>query len=175
MSHPRCLVPVLLAAFLLGGLAAQPPIVLNTTVRSFTLTSVPVADVWTYIDPIGREFALVCGRNSGFEVYDVTNPDAPVFAESIPTTGSDLKDVKVAGNDAYICQEAGDALIVDLADAYNISVVGTVPGIGAHNGEVGNGLWVFASVSCGSRKACRRSRSRQVVRVSGPSLSPRAP
>ncbi|MAG57949.1 MAG: hypothetical protein CMJ83_16820 [Planctomycetes bacterium] len=132
-------------------LIGQPPIQLNTTVRSTTLTGSGMADLWTFIDSQGREFALICQSSGGMSAWEITNPATPVFADNIPTTGSDLKDIKIEGNYGFICQESGDGMVVDLTDPYNLNVVATVPGIGAHNGEVGDGYWVFCSVPGGSQ------------------------
>ena len=125
---------------------AQAPLVLNTTVRSFTPVSASpwVADIWGYTDSLGRDFALVCRGNSGLSVYDITNPTAPVFASSIPATASDLKDVKVYQDHAYCVQQGGPVLIVDLSNPYAISVVGSFSSNG-HNGFVtDDGTYYYA-------------------------------
>lgn len=130
---------VLCLSVLAASLAAQPPIVLNTTVRSFTPVSSSnwVADIWSYTDSLNRDFALVCRGHSGLSVYEITNPAAPVFADSIPATGSDLKDVKVMQNPptAFALQQGTETQVVDLSNPYNLQVIATIPG-GSHNGFV---------------------------------------
>ena len=130
----RRLVPLLLVVSFAVTAAAQPPIVLNTQVRSFTpVSGTPwVADIWAHTDSLGRDFALVCRGNSGLSIYEITNPAAPVFAASIPATGSDLKDVKVLNDHAYCVQQNGGIRIVDITDPYSATVVADLP-VDAHN------------------------------------------
>lgn len=139
MNPCRIIVATALVAVTLGlpasgSLDAQTPTVLNTSVRSYTTVSGSpwVADIWSYTDPQGRDFALVCQGNIGMSVYEVTNPASPVFASSIAATGSDLKDVKTYLSYAYCVQQGGGTLVVDLSDPYNATVVGSIASSG-HN------------------------------------------
>lgn len=121
------------------SVTAQPPLVMNTTLRSFTPVSSNnwVADCWGFTDNIGRDFALICRGHSGMDCWEITNPTAPVFASFIPATGSDLKDVKFMANPptAFALQQGTETQVVDLSDPYNMQVIATIPG-GAHNGFI---------------------------------------
>ncbi|NRA95624.1 MAG: hypothetical protein HRU14_05380 [Planctomycetes bacterium] len=131
------LIAVLFA--LVSEAPAQAPLVLNTTLRSFTpvTSSNWVADCCTFTDSIGRDFALICRGNSGLDCYEITNPVAPVFASHINATGSDLKDVKYMSNPptAFALQQGSETQVVSLANPYNMQVISTISG-GAHNGFV---------------------------------------
>ncbi len=139
MRGCRTALSFFLVCTLLMPLAAQAPLVLNCTLRSFTPVSATpwVADCWGFTDNQGRDFALICRGNSGLSCYEITNPAAPVFASSIPSTGSDLKDVKFMTNPptAFALQQGTQTQVVSLANPYNMQVISTISG-GAHNGFV---------------------------------------
>lgn len=133
------------------GSVAMGQTQLNTTVRSFQ--AVPgnpwVADIWSYTDSMGRDFALVCQGNIGLSCYEITNPAAPVFASSIAATASDLKDVKVYQDHAYCVQQGGPTLAVSLADPYNMQVVDSFGECG-HNATIDHqqGLFIQTRNGC---------------------------
>lgn len=131
-------------AALLAGAAVGQPISLNTTLRSFTpVAGVPwIAGVFGYRDASG-DYALICRGDSGLDVWDITNPAAPVLASHINATGSDLKEVKVFQNYAYCVQQSGPVLIVNLANPYAATVVNTVSGSG-HTCFVADGHLYFS-------------------------------
>ena len=126
-----------LALALLLGVASSQTLSLNTAVRSFTPVSGSpwVADIWAYTDASNREFALVCRGNQGLSIYEITNPQSPVFASSVPATGSDLKDVKVFQDHAFCVQQSGSTLVINISDPYNPQVVSSAIPSG-HNGTV---------------------------------------
>ena len=145
-SSPRNPIALVLAlALVVSALPAQAPLQLNTTVRSFTSVSGSpwVADIWSYTDSQGRDFALVCRGNTGLAIYDITNPAAPVLASAIPATASDLKDVKVYQDIAICVQQGGPALVVDISDPYNATVINSSAIPAGHNGTVDETTGLF--------------------------------
>ncbi|MAG58807.1 MAG: hypothetical protein CMJ83_21165 [Planctomycetes bacterium] len=129
---------LVVVAVLAPAVSAQPPIQLNTTIRSFTTVSGSpwVADIWSYTDTLGNDYALVCRGNSGMSMYNINNPAAPFFTSSIALGGgSDMKDVKVYQNYAFALKQSGGTQIVDLSNPNSIQVVATITG-SAHNGFV---------------------------------------
>lgn len=77
--------------------------------------SVDLSDVWGYVDEEGNEYALV-GRNDGFSVIDVTDPQNMSEVFSAPGMNSIWRDIKTWGDYAYITCECGPGLlIVDLS------------------------------------------------------------
>ena len=108
------------------------------------------ADVWGYVAPDGREYALVALRTMGLSIVDVTD-EVPVEVGFVPTEEGavDSKDVKVRGEYAYLVNELGPVQIVSLADPTAPVQVGAFdvqPGMersGAHNATVdGDHLYV---------------------------------
>lgn len=73
-------------------------------------------DVWGYVDPDGREYALV-GLKTGLSVVDLGDPANPTETFFIAGTYSTWRDIKVWEHYAYVTNESGDGLlIVDLSD-----------------------------------------------------------
>lgn len=136
--------------------SAQSPITLNTTLSSFIpVTSTQwIADIWGYVDGAGNEYALVCRGNSGFSIYDVTNAAAPFHVKSIAATGSDLKDCKIWQNYAYLVQQSGNMLIVDLTNPATAFIAGQISLPSSHNSYIhdgyiyvcrsGNGCYIYS-------------------------------
>ncbi len=72
------------------------------------------ANVWSYVDTTGREYALV-GASNGLSIVDVTNPAAPFEVKQIPGPNSLWREVETWGRYAYVVTEGGGGLqIVDL-------------------------------------------------------------
>ncbi|NRA96675.1 MAG: hypothetical protein HRU14_10760 [Planctomycetes bacterium] len=145
----RSLVVVALLALLTLTLGAQGPLQLNTVLRGqISAPSSPwVAECQAYTDAMGRDFVLLCRGDSGFSVYEITNPASPVLASSVSSTTNDLKDVTVKGNTAYLTQQGGDVLVVDLTNPYNISVVNTISVSYGHNGNAQGNLFALTGTS----------------------------
>ena len=108
------------------------------------------ADVWGYVAPDGREYALGALQSEGLVVLDVSG-DTPVEVGFVPsaTGGSDSKEVETYGRYAYVVNEYGPIQIVDLADPSNPVEVGrldTQPGSSAGSAHthhvVGDRLYV---------------------------------
>ena len=90
------------------------------------------ADVWGYVGPEGREYALGALQGTGLVVVDVTAVP-PVEVAFVPQSpgADDSKEVETYGHYAYVVNEVGPIQIVDLADPTAPVVVGqldTQPG-----------------------------------------------
>ena len=108
------------------------------------------ADVWGYVAPDGREYALGALQSQGLVVVDVTAvPPVEVGFVPVAPGSSDSKEVETYGQYAYVVNEVGPVQIVSLADPSNPVVVGslnTQPGVsngGSHtHAVVGDRLYV---------------------------------
>ena len=102
-------------------------------------------DCWGWVDSAsGREFVLF-GRSHGLSIVEVTDPLSPVFIATLPTATSQSlwRDIKVAGDYAFIVSEAGGhgMQILELTQVlelsgfpFNISATANYVGFGnAHN------------------------------------------
>ncbi len=103
-------------------------------------------DIWGYTDSLGNEYALLCARDDGLSIIDITNmPPVEVgFVPSIDPGFSDSKDVKVYGNYAFLINESRPIQIIDISDPSNPQQVQTIelfedPNNGAHNCYIDNG------------------------------------
>ncbi|HEX5625255.1 MAG TPA: choice-of-anchor B family protein, partial [Saprospiraceae bacterium] len=75
------------------------------------------SSIWGYVHPDGREYALL-GTMEGVRIYDLSDPANPVERAFIPGTSSPWRELKTAGDFAYVSTEAGDGLlIIDLRKA----------------------------------------------------------
>lgn len=137
----KLLLLTVLSVSLAATASAQAPIILNTTLSAFVpMSGSPwIADIWGYVDGAGNEYALVCRGNSGFSIYNVTNGAAPFHVKTISATGSDLKDVKVWQNYAYLTQQSGNVLIVNLTNPATAYVAGQISVPGGHNIFIADG------------------------------------
>lgn len=85
------------------------------------------SDVWTYVGPDGREYALLASWISGgLNVIDVTD-DVPVAEAFVPMNG-DGSDVEAYGHYAYLTSNSNPTLIIDIEDPENPTSVGTFGG-----------------------------------------------
>jgi choice-of-anchor B domain-containing protein len=93
----------------------------QVTLTDFTSSS--GNDIWGYVSPSGREYALV-GLNNKVAFVEVTNPASPVYFASIPHTSSTWGDIKVYQNVAYAVTEASGTgiQVIDLSDIDNHQV-----------------------------------------------------
>jgi len=80
-------------------------------------------DVWGYVSPSGREYALV-GLECGFGFAEVTDPNNPVVIGYVASRCSTWKDIKVVGEYAYgVSDQRGRGIhIIDLSDVDNGNV-----------------------------------------------------
>jgi len=130
-------------------------------------------DVWGYVSPSGRAYALI-GLSVGTGIVDVTDPFHPVVVTTVPHAVSIWTDMAVFDEFAYSVNESGDGMqIIDLRgiDDGIVSLVGSLRDAGvrtAHNVYVNEDSG-FAYL-CGSNVA---SGGLLAVDVSDPS-NPRA-
>jgi choice-of-anchor B domain-containing protein len=86
-------------------------------------------DIWGYVSPSGREYALV-GLNNKVAFVEVTDPSNPDYFASIPHTSSTWGDIKVYQNVAYAVTEASGTgvQVIDLSDIdnHNVTLVQTI-------------------------------------------------
>ncbi|MBT6711707.1 MAG: choice-of-anchor B family protein, partial [Candidatus Marinimicrobia bacterium] len=106
-------------------------------------------DIWGYTDQItGKEYALLCVRDEGLSIIDIS--DQPIEVGFVPSMqfGSDAKDVKVFDHYAVLIKENEPAQIIDLSDPEDPNVVSTIHfGLsiedgGAHNCYI-NGQYLY--------------------------------
>ncbi len=75
------------------------------------------ADLWGYVSPSGREYAII-GNQNGCTFVEVTNPSNPVVVGFVDGPDSLWRDVAVRGQYAYIVSEAGSG--IQIANMANI-------------------------------------------------------
>ena len=110
-------------------------------------------DIWGYVSPSGREYALV-GLNNKVAFVEVTDPASPVYFANIPHTASTWGDIKVHGHVAYAVTEAvGTGIqVMDLSDIdnHNVTLLRTIASPGrTHNLAIDNDSGFL--YTCGSR------------------------
>ncbi|MEM9718777.1 MAG: choice-of-anchor B family protein [Bacteroidota bacterium] len=72
-------------------------------------------DIWGYVSPDGREYALV-GTFNGLSIVDLEDPSNPREIHFVSGPESFWRDVKTYESYAYVCNETADGLtIVDLS------------------------------------------------------------
>lgn len=103
-------------------------------------------DIWGYVDPQGREYAIM-GAENGTYFIDITNPALPVQVGYIAGPNSIWRDIKTHSHYAYITTEGtgtGQGLqIVNMANLPNsVTLVNTVSTWfnRAHNLYIDNGF-----------------------------------
>lgn len=74
-----------------------------------------LGNVWGYADSSG-EYALVCLRQNGLAIVDVTAARAPQYVAGVSSFYNDLKDVKTYNHYAVAVNEFGPVQIIDLAN-----------------------------------------------------------
>ena len=102
--------------------------------RSFSTnaacTGVCANDIWAYVSPTGREYAIV-GLRTGTGFVDVTDPYNPSIVASMVDATSIWSDMKTYGHYAYNVNESGGGMqIFDLSNidppARQVKLVGTL-------------------------------------------------
>ncbi len=84
-------------------------------------------DIWGYVSPSGREYAIV-GLVAGTAFVEVTDPSAPEVVAFVPGEPSIWRDMKTYAEFAYIVNETGGGVqIVDLSkiDRGRVRLVGS--------------------------------------------------
>lgn len=110
MRHVFALAPVLFTAIA----AAQG---VNCTLLGTHNQHAPYANVWGYVAPNGREYALL-GATTGTVVVDVTNPNNPIERGFIPGASSTWRELNTYQQYCYVSTEAGGAgiQVIDLTN-----------------------------------------------------------
>ena len=84
-------------------------------------------DIWGYTHPeTVIEYALLCVRNEGLSIIDITNEPVEVGFVSSLSSGNDAKDVKVYDHYAVLIKEYEPAQVIDLHDPSNPDVISTI-------------------------------------------------
>ncbi|MDQ2986004.1 MAG: choice-of-anchor B family protein [Armatimonadota bacterium] len=88
---------------------------------------------WGYVSPSGREYALM-GLSNKLAAVEITDPNNPVWIDSVSHGSSTWADVKVYQNIAYLVteREASGIQVIDLSDidSGNISLIQTLMTVG---------------------------------------------
>ncbi len=79
----------------------------NLTLRSTIPYGVELSNIWGHVDAQGNEYALV-GYYNGLSIVDVTDPDNPFIAFTVPGPNSSWREVKTWQNYAYVTTEGGN-------------------------------------------------------------------
>lgn len=152
-------------AFLLALLAAAALTAQAQTSQNMTLLGrwdqrSSYGDIWGYVAPDGREYALLMSRSgsdAGLSVIDL-NGATPVEVGFVPAAGGfpDSKDVETWGTTAYVVNEYARMQIVDLSDPSDPVQVGTLDtqpsdgGSGSHTLSIADGyLYVQGGAGVG--------------------------
>ncbi len=86
----------------------------NVTLTQFGVTGGNGNDVWGYVSPGGREYAIM-GLSNRVSFVDVTVPTAPVIVTSVAHTNSLWAGIKVYGRYCYVSNEAGGGIqVIDM-------------------------------------------------------------
>lgn len=87
------------------------------------------SDVWGYVAPSGREYAIL-GMNHGAAFVEVTTPTEPVVIAVVPSVGTIWKEITTHGEFAYVVSDqVGEGMqVIDLTriDAGVVSLAQTV-------------------------------------------------
>lgn len=107
----------LLPVALLALSSLSPAQGVNCTLLGTQNLHPPYANIWGYVSPTGREYALL-GSQSGTAIVDVTNPAAPVERGFIPGAQSTWRELNTYGHYCYVSTEAGGAgiQVIDLSN-----------------------------------------------------------
>lgn len=88
----------------------------NTTLLARFDPTSSYSDIWGYVAPNGKEYALLAAR-SGTYVVDCTNPQQPVQRGFFSGSSSCCRDIRTYRHYAYVVNEGGGGLqIIDLQD-----------------------------------------------------------
>lgn len=121
-----------ISAFAISLFAQTDP--LNVTYKGHVAYSETLSNIWGYVTPEGKEYALV-GVANGVSIVDVTDPENPTEAFFVNGVQSFWREIKTWGTHAYITNETSNGLmVIDLSDLPNsvssIDWTPTIPGLG---------------------------------------------
>ncbi|MFK7925432.1 MAG: choice-of-anchor B family protein [Bacteroidia bacterium] len=106
-----------------------------------TSSGVPILsnDIWAYVDSSGTEYALL-GKQNGLSIVSLATPSQPVELHFLPGNNSNWRDIKTAGDYAYVCNESGGGLkIIDLSGLPDTVIYQDTLLVGI---ETAHNLWV---------------------------------
>ena len=144
------------------------PISLNIDLAGNLNSYSNYGDIWGYTHPeTGVEYALLCVRDDGLSIIDITNEPFEVGFVSSISPGNDAKDVKVYDHFAVLIKEQEPGQVIDLQDPSNPQVISTIhfgdisSDGGAHNcyieesilyviGHEGGGVEIYDLMTPGS-------------------------
>lgn len=121
-----------------GGFSAlNVNLIAHVPVNEISSTSTEANDIWGYVSPAGREYAII-GLNLSTGFVDITNPVNPLVVADIGDAASLWSDMRAYQGFAYNVNENGGGLqIIDLRniDAGVVTLVGSAIGglTTAHN------------------------------------------
>ena len=129
------------------SILAQTPFS-NTALVDFWNGRSRYGDCWGYVDTAGNEYALICARNEGVSIIDLsTIPISEVGFLPPIVAGNDHKDVKIYKNYAIVVSEGESTQIFDISDVtapVQVSTIAHDNGEGAHNCKVeGDYLYIM--------------------------------
>ncbi|MCH7689924.1 MAG: choice-of-anchor B family protein [candidate division Zixibacteria bacterium] len=135
------------------SILAQTPFS-NTVLVDFWNGRSRYGDCWAYVDTNGNEYALICARNEGVSIIDLsTSPISEVGFLPAIVPGNDAKDVKTYQNYAIVVSQGESTQIFDISDVTNPVQVSTIAhdnGSGAHNCKVvGDYLYIIGDNNTG--------------------------
>lgn len=107
-------------------------------------------DVWGYVSPSGREYAII-GLSVGTGFVEVTDPTNPRIVSVVPDASSIWSDMATFGEFAYNVNESGGG--VQIIDLRNIDD-GVVSLIGSASGGVTTSHNIFVNPASGFAYAC---------------------
>lgn len=126
----------LCSAALLGATLSLPAQGYQCTLLGTLNTHAPYNDVWGYVAPNGKEYALL-GATTGLVVVDCSNPATPIERGYFPWATSSWRDIRTYGHYAYVVSEgAGGFQIIDLANPdapVNLGIFGATYFGNCHN------------------------------------------
>lgn len=100
----------------------------QVTPQEFPTGATGANDVWGYVSPQGREYAIV-GLNVGTGFVDVTDPANPAIVAGIPDATSLWSDMAVYGDYVYNVNESGGGMqVIDVSriDEGIVTLVGAL-------------------------------------------------
>ncbi len=102
------------------------------------------AGVWGYVDPDGREYALI-GAQNGTSIVDINDPPNLVEVAFIPGRSSTWREIQTFSTYAYVTTEAGGGVqIIDLSDLPRGARL-----VNTYNATVGNAHTLFIDRATG--------------------------
>ncbi|NQZ95534.1 MAG: choice-of-anchor B family protein [Myxococcales bacterium] len=94
----------------------------------FDAAATAASDIWGYVSPSGREYALI-GLSLGTGFVEVTDPSNAQVIDVLPGPTSSWRDIKTHGEYAYVVSEGGAGIqVFDLTqlDSGGVTLVTTV-------------------------------------------------